>query len=613
MNQIKKLLSEKPFIIMGGTLVIGLLLGWLMFGGNNGPATTAGEPSAEEHVHEAGTIWTCSMHPQIREDGPGNCPICGMELIPLAKEEDIGEEISADAVVLSASAMKIAEVETSVVIRGIPSKDLVLPGMVKPDERRIHELTAHFPGRIEKLYVNFTGQRVRKGEVLASIFSPELVSAQKELFEAIKYRESSPQIYEAARNKLRLWLLTDKQIDGIEQSGKVKFYFDIESPGYGTVTKRNVAQGDHVMEGMSMFQVIDLTHVWVEFDAYESDIPWIKVGSAVDITIKSIPGKVFKSRVTFIDPVLDQSTRTTIVRAELNNKSGKLRPGMFAQGAVKSTLSNKKKFLMVPKSAVLWTGKKAVVYLKEDHGKTFAFHYRQITLGEDTGPYFVVADGLNEGDEVVTNGTFKIDAAAQLQGKRSMMNPEGGKVSTGHNHGGKTMSDEEMKNMDEGQRAAAAKATAEPPMDFKMQLGVVVDQYLVLKNAFVKSDEGEVEAAAQKTLDALGKVDMTLLKGDAHLQWMKLQKPIEDNLKGIIQMKGIEMKRSHFGILSDKLSKAIDLFGVHSNETSTLYIEFCPMAFNNKGASWISEIKEIKNPYFGDAMLTCGEVTKVIK
>jgi Cu(I)/Ag(I) efflux system membrane fusion protein len=150
-------------------------------------------------------------------------------------------------------------------------------------------------------------------------------------------------------------------------------------------------------------------------------------------------------------------------------------------------------------------------------------------------------------------------------------------------------------------------------MDFKMQLGVVVEQYLKLKNAFVKSNEQEIEAVAKKTLEALGKVDMTLIQGDAHIQWMELKKPIEDNLKGIIQMKGIEMKRSHFSIVSDKLSKAIDLFGVHSNETSTLYIEFCPMAFNNKGASWISEIEEIKNPYFGDAMLTCGEVTKVIK
>jgi len=612
MNKIKKVLLDKPFIVIGGTLVIGLLLGWLIFGGSSGTSNNnVSEPSAEEHVHKEGTVWTCSMHPQIREDGPGNCPICGMELIPLATEEE-DDEISDEAVVLSASAMKIAEVETSIVIKDIPTKNVILPGMVKADERKIHVLTAHFSGRIEKLFVNYTGQKVHKGQVLATIFSPELVTTQKELFEAIKYKDSNPQFHEAARNKLKLWLFTDEQIDGIEQSGEVQFYFKILSPGSGTVTKRNIAQGDHVMEGMSMFQIIDLTHVWVEFDAYESDIPWVKQGSKAEIKIKSIPGRVFKSRVTFIDPVLNVKTRTTTVRTELSNKSGILRPGMFAQGSIKSGLSNKKEAILVPKSAVLWTGKKAVVYVKEDHGKSFVFHYRKITLGEDTGPYYVVAEGLSEGEEIVTNGAFKIDAAAQLQGKPSMMNPGGGKVSTGHNHGGGKMSDEEMENMDE-KSTAKVKVPAKTPMDFKMQLGELVDKYLLLKNAFVKSDEQEVEAAAKKTLEALGKVDMTLLKGDSHVQWMKLQKPIEDNLKGIIQMKGIEMKRSHFGIVSDKLSKAIDLFGVHSNETSTLYIEFCPMAFNNKGASWISEIKEIKNPYFGEAMLTCGEVTKVIK
>ena len=193
-----------------------------------------------------------------------------------------------------------------------------------------------------------------------------------------------------------------------------------------------------------------------------------------------------------------------------------------------------------------------------------------------------------------------------------MMNPSGGKVSTGHNHGGIPMNDEEMGKMDTPTNESG-KIIEETPMDFKMQLGLVMNRYLMLKDAFVDSNEKGVEAAAQKTLDALGKVDLTLLKGDAHNQWMKLQKPIEDNLKGIIQMKGIEMKRSHFSIVSDKLSEAIKVFGIHNTKTSELYIEFCPMAFDNKGAYWISETKEIKNPYFGIAMLTCGEVKETLK
>jgi len=203
------------------------------------------------------------------------------------------------------------------------------------------------------------------------------------------------------------------------------------------------------------------------------------------------------------------------------------------------------------------------------------------------------------------NGVFNVDAAAQLAGKPSMMNPEGGKVNTmpGMDMGGG--------NEMESQQSSKKKTDKEKvPMDFKMQLGKVMDEYLKLKDAFVSSDEKAVEAAAKKTLDALDKVDMTLLKGNAHNQWMKLQKPIKDNLNGIIQMKGMEMKRSHFSIVSDKLTKAIEQFGVHSNATSALYLEFCPMAFDNKGAFWISETKEIKNPYLGEAMLSCGEVKK---
>lgn len=415
MKTLQNILSKRPLITLGTTLVIGLVIGWLAFRGTNNHETTA------EHVHTPGTIWTCSMHPQIRQDGPGSCPICGMNLIPLEQEKS--EAIDVNAVMLSASAKKIAEIETSVVQKGVPIKKVSLSGMVKPDERRIHELTAHFPGRIEQLFVNFTGQKVRKGQVLATIFSPELVTAQKELFEAIKYKTTNPQFYEAARNKLKLWQFTNEQIDTIEQSGEVQFYFKILSPGTGTVTKRNVAQGDHAMVGMSMFQIIDLSHVWVEFDAYESDNPWVKVGSKVTISINSLPGKVFPSKVTFIDPVLDENKRTTVVRAELDNKEGRLRPGMFANGEIKSLLNTNT--LLIPKTAVLWTGKRSVVYVQEKVDDRFVYHFTEIELGEDTGSHYVVVNGLKEGQSVVTNGAFKVDASAQLQGKPSMMNPEG--------------------------------------------------------------------------------------------------------------------------------------------------------------------------------------------
>jgi Cu(I)/Ag(I) efflux system membrane fusion protein len=597
---------ERKNIIIGiAALVIGLALGWIFFGGSSN--TTAEHTEIAEHDHEGETIWTCSMHPQIRMDEPGQCPICGMDLIPLETESD-DEAVGPDEIQMSEAGVKLAEIQTVKVRMGQPERTVFLLGIIKPDERNIAEITARFGGRIEKLSINFTGQNVRKGDKLATIYSPELISAQRELVEAIKYKKTNPGFYKAAHTKLLLWDLTEGQIDELENSGKVQHYFSLLSPISGTVTKRDVSIGDYVKVGSPMFEVINLKKVWVMFDAYESDLPWIKNRDEIDFTIQSLPGRNFTGKVKYIDPFIDEKTRVAKVRVELNNSKQELKPEMFANGVLRSKIKSTDD-LLIPKSSILWTGKRAVVYIKIPNRKKPTFQYREIVLGPEAGNFYVVASGLTEGEEIAVNGVFKIDAAAQLSGKPSMMNPAaaGGKVSTGHDHGGTPMSDEEMKKMDE-QEASTKDLSVKTPMDFQMQLGKVVDQYLLLKDAFVTSDESAVEAAAKKTLDALNKVDMALLKGDAHNRWMKLQKPIKDNLNGIIQMKGIEMKRSHFSIVSDKLTEAIKVFGVHKGETANLYLEFCPMAFDNKGAYWISNSKEIKNPYFGNAMLGCGEV-----
>ncbi len=596
-------LDRKTWITGAAALIIGLGLGWIMFGGSSSGNNEHTEVTADSHKDE--TIWTCSMHPQIRMDKPGKCPICGMDLIPLEEQQQQEEESSPDEITLTPSAIALANIETVTVKRGIPEKTVYLLGTVKPDERNIAELTARFGGRIEKLYINFTGQDVKKGEKLATIYSPELIAAQRELLEAAKYKNTNPSFYKSARTKLKLWDLTDQQIDDLENSGKTQHYFDLLSPITGTVTKRDVAIGDYVKVGSPMFEVIDLNKVWVMFDAYEKDLPWIQKGDEINFTIQSLPGKTFKAKVKYIDPFLDPKTRVAKVRVELNNPKKLLKPEMYAAGILKSKMK-KTNDLLIPKSAILWTGKRAVVYVKVPNRKQPTFVYREVTLGPEAGNFYVVLSGLKEGEVIAMNGVFNIDAAAQLAGKPSMMNPEGGKVNTmpGMDMGGRT---DDVKSQKSGKKKPSK---PEVPMDFKIQLGKVVDSYLQLKDAFVKSDGKSIEEAAQKTLDALDNVDMTLLKGDAHIQWMKIEKPLKENLKGIIQMKGLEMKRSHFSIVSDNIAKAIEMFGISGSKTSSLYLEFCPMAFDNKGAYWVSESKEIRNPYFGDAMLTCGSVKK---
>jgi len=408
-------LKTRRTLITIGVFIIGLLFGWLLFGRSGDKSSSALSKDHTLEDHPMGSIWTCSMHPQIRSDKPGKCPICGMTLIPLESESADGVDV-ADlyTVKFSNAAMKIAEVETSIVERKAPYKEIYLPGKIEADERKIAALTARYPGRIENLSINYTGQKVRKGQVLAKIYSPQLVTAQRELFEALKFKESNPGYYKASRNKLKLWGLTDEQVSKIEESGDVDFYSDILSPITGTVTMRNIALGDYVKEGDLLFEVIDLSHVWVMFDAYENDIPWIKIGDKIHFKIRSIPSEDFTSTVTFIDPVLNGKSRVLGVRAELNNSKGLLKPQMLASGVLKTMLPGSGNQLVVPKSSILWTGKKAVVYVMTNDTYNM-FQYREIDLGADAGDYYVVMSGLKEGEVVATNGVFKIDAAAQLK------------------------------------------------------------------------------------------------------------------------------------------------------------------------------------------------------
>ncbi len=602
-------LSKKEWILVTASLVAGLILGLIFFGGSGGTPTEVHDHATEQSNNGKKTIWTCSMHPQIKMDKPGQCPICGMDLIPL--ENNTSEEASPDEIQMSESALKLADIETTVVKKGIPERTVYLLGTIKPDERRIAEMTARFGGRIEKLFVNFTGQEVKKGQRLALIYSPELIAAQKELLEAVKYKDSSPGFYKAARTKLKLWDLTEEQIDKLENAGETQHYFELLSPISGTVTKRYVTLGDYVKEGSPLFEVIDLTKVWAMFDAYESDLPWIKVGDKITFSIQSLPGKNYTGKVIYIDPFIDATTRVAGVRVELNNPKLELKPEMYVSGILHSEMK-KQNDILIPKSSILWTGKRAVVYVKVPNREEPSFVYREVALGPDAGNFYVVLDGLKEGEEIATNGVFKIDAAAQLAGKPSMMNPEGGKVNTmpGMDMGGGD--DQEMESA--GSKNKSKKnAQVEVPMAFKKQLGSVVDEYLKMKDAFVKSDEKKAVETAKLTLEALNKVDMTLLKGDLHNKWMQLQKPIKDNLNGIIRMDGLEMKRRHFSVVSEKISEAIKVFGVMNNDVAELYYEFCPMAFDNEGAFWVSETREILNPYFGDKMLKCGEVKEVFK
>jgi Cu(I)/Ag(I) efflux system membrane fusion protein len=344
-----------------------------------------------------------------------------MDLNPLGQS---GPTSDPGAIHMTKEAAQLANVLTSIVSKQNPVKELRLYGKVQADERLLQSQVSYLPGRIEKLNVNFTGEVVRKGQTLAVIYSPDLVTAQQELLETAATKESQPALYEASKDKLRQWKLTDNQISTIETSGKVKTNFEVLANTTGIVSARRVNTGNYVSSGSVLFDVADLSHVWIMFDAYESDLPYLSQGQKVTFTIQALPGVDYSGNITFIDPVLDPVTRVAKVRIEVGNQGGKLKPEMFATGIVNATMNELKDKMVIPRSAVLWTGKRSVVYVKQIKSDEPVFKIREIELGTMLGNSYVVMGGLSEGEEVVTQGAFSVDASAQLEGKPSMMNNE---------------------------------------------------------------------------------------------------------------------------------------------------------------------------------------------
>lgn len=417
-----KIFSNK-YVMYSLLLIAGIFIGWLFF-----HSSQKNEKEPDQLAETSNNaIWTCSMHPQIRMLQPGKCPICGMDLIPLNQSDT--SYIDPDAIHLSKESAELANVLTTEAMKGLPVRYVRLYGKVQADERLLKSQVAYFSGRIERLAVNFTGEPVVKGQVLAEIYSPELITAQQELLETVKTKQLQPELYEASKEKLRQWKLTEDQIVKIENSGVVQNNFEIVSNTSGTVIDRRVNTGDQVSQGTVLFEIADLSKVWVMFDAYESDLQFLRKGENISFTLQAFPGKKFKGNIGFIDPVIDPVTRVAKVRVEAENQSGKLKPEMFAEGIVNSTLNEYRNNLVIPKSAVLWTGKRSVVYVRQPGTDEPVFKMREIELGPALGESYVVINGLSEGEAIVTSGTFSVDAASQLAGKPSMMNPQGGKNS----------------------------------------------------------------------------------------------------------------------------------------------------------------------------------------
>jgi Cu(I)/Ag(I) efflux system membrane fusion protein len=416
-----------------------------------------------------------------------------MDLVPVDTSGESGlREIS-----FSEDTLKLMEIQTSPVERKFVEAQIRMVGKADFDETRLKHITAWVPGRIDRLYVDFTGTRVIKGDHMVYLYSPELISAQAEFLQAVKsvqnmkpdsselIKRSIRATLEAASEKLRLLGLTEKQIETIEETGQPADYITIYAPIGGIVIDKHVTEGTYVQTGTKIYTIADLSQLWVQLDAYESDMMWIRYGQEVEFNTQAIPGEVFKGRISFISPTVDPKTRTIKVRLNVSNPEEKLKPEMFVRAVVRSKIASGAKVmdadmagkwicpmhpsvvkdsagicdicrmdlvtteslgfikaelsdqgpLVIGATAVLITGKRAVVYVQKPGTEKPTFEGREVILGPRAGDYYLVKEGLSEGEVVVTKGNFKIDSALQIQAKPSMMNPEGQKVPMGsHDH-----------------------------------------------------------------------------------------------------------------------------------------------------------------------------------
>lgn len=646
--------TVRGMLIFGVLCFVWLLGGWCANIGDeleHEPGAAGG--MANDEAGDPVLYWTCSMHPQIKLPKSGQCPICFMDLVPV----QAGGAIDAGAAVLTLSprARELARVQTSPVELRELTHEVRMVGKVMADETLITHISSYVPGRIERLFVNYTGILVRKGDHLAEIYSPELLIAQREYVLALEASGQTDRtgdtadmlagLQESARRKLELWGVPRDQIDSLTQHRRPSDHTRIDAPQEGWVLERQGFEGMYVETGTRLFTLVDLRSVWVLLDAYELDLGYARVGQEVQFETEAHPGQVFSGRVAYVDPLLSANTRTVKVRMNVPNPEMKLRPEMFVRarlsvklgrgGAVlDNTLAGKwvcymhpeivketqgacdvcdmklvtaeslgyavaaapaGPALAVPQTAVLLTGRRAVVYVEKQEGGQVVYEGREIGLGPRAGDYFIVQEGLSEGERVVTRGALMIDSAMQIQAKPSMMQPPAAS----------TKPDQDTPaSRSAGPRAELGSSyVAGAP--YHQHAAPMIKAYLELTAALARDDLDPASLGLQRMREALKQAiphgvqdeDADLFRsGIAALvgSLPTAERPTIDDL------------RSRLPELTESLVHFLRTFG--HDRPAPIVRAFCPMARNSRGAEWLQEGEQIANPYFGAAMLRCGEI-----
>ncbi len=616
----------------------------------------AGEVLDSGHDHakaesDEPQMYTCSMHPSVRLPDPdAKCPICFMDLIPVTEDGGEGSELR---VTMSESAAALSKIEIAPVGRFFPTAEVRLYGKVTYDETSVARLTAYFPGRIERLFVNYLGVPVTRNDHMAEVYSPDLIAAFEEFRQAKAasanstatsdlVRSATRDTLSAAREKLRLFGITPEQIAAVEDGSFNSDRLTIFAPIGGVVTHLAVREGDYVQTGAPIATIADLSRLWLDMEAYESQLPMLRWGQRVTFTVEAHPGEKFEGRISFIEPMVDERTRTAAVRVAVENTERRLKPGMFASAVVRTrvaadgaVISNElagrwvspmhptvvkdgpgqcdicgmdmvpaeslgvvgdptgiEEPLIIPRSAVLFTGTRSVVYVEVLGEERPTYEGRAVVLGPRAGEFYIVRDGLNRNDSVVVNGAFRIDSAMQIAAKPSMMTPGGGGGGNPHaGHGGMA-----------GGPTTEMTSRVTVPNTFVFALKPVYAAYLDAQEALAADDLGGFVQAAADIKTALGFVEEAGLVGEPLAEWRRAAA----RLRVEAAITSIDTARARFERMSEGVIALQRRFGHRGSETWNL--AHCPMAFDNNGADWLQRGTQINNPYFGDQMLRCGEL-----
>jgi len=578
------------------TLGLGFALGVAAFGVTD--YFFSEEPSTSLGVEaEASAEFTCSMHPQIRQPEMGSCPLCGMDLIPATSGS--GPALGPNEVSLSERARALAKLRTTLVHRrGDAASQLRLLGRIQPDESSLKTITAWTSGRIDRLKVRVTGETVKAGQVIASLYSPEVFAAHQDLSVAKSQlerlrdvggtaRETANAALNAARERLRLLGVPGPELRRLEEEREPTRSVSIRTPFAGTVIERMASEGAYVSTGTPLYRVARLDELWVQLDAYESDLARLKVGQSVELVVEALPGEQFSGEVTFIDPTLDPQRRTARVRVVVSNRDGRLRPGMFVEGRVDAQVEGDGGAapLVIPATAPLFTGRRAVVYVEIRDGSHFKYEARVVRLGPRLGEMYPVVAGLQEGDRVVTRGAFVLDADLQIRGGTSMMTSADDRVS------------------------GEWDAIIELPVKARRKLRPTVLGYLKIQDALAHDKFEDAKAAANLLIKKPSGVSFK--PGSAQSEaWKKIRSDIEVHATTIAQADSVERARAGFELLSFSVRRLLEQLG--NPLTIPLKLAHCPMAAGSEGASWVQKSEEIENSYFGSEMYRCGEFVEEV-